>query len=259
MNDISVIDYFNLDSQAYATCRPKYPEELFRWIASVVQTQGTVVDAGTGNGQSAINLARHFKKVLAIDVSQNQLRHAVKCSNVEYICASIENMGLLDNSIDLVASASAAHWFNLPKFYQECRRILLPHGAIVLFTYTWPETSDPLVSRGLKKVKKILDPYWSYGSRLHLNRYQDLPFPLKEMSNIPQFVFSVQWNLYELIGFLSTWACIKKYVATLNKLFYEDMLNILISIWPQKDPEAKVEIEFPLYIKAGYIKDYLNS
>lgn len=50
------------------------------------------------------------------------------------IAASAENTGLKSDSVDIITSAQAFHWFDTLKFKQECRRILKSRGLVVL---TW--------------------------------------------------------------------------------------------------------------------------
>lgn len=47
--------------------------------------------------------------------------------NVEYRVGVAEDLaGITDASVDLVATAQAAHWFQLEPFYAELKRVLKP-------------------------------------------------------------------------------------------------------------------------------------
>jgi SAM-dependent methyltransferase len=54
-----------------------------------------------------------------------------------------ENYPVGDNSCDLVAAFLAAHWFNLPAFYEEVRRILAPGGTVALVAHSLPVLEFP--------------------------------------------------------------------------------------------------------------------
>ena len=56
-------DRFSEQAENYALYRPVYPEELFTYIISFVKVKEIAWDCATGNGQSAVSLSRHFKKV----------------------------------------------------------------------------------------------------------------------------------------------------------------------------------------------------
>jgi ubiquinone/menaquinone biosynthesis C-methylase UbiE len=80
-------DRFSEQAKNYALYRPVYPEELFNYIISFVEEREIAWDCATGNGQSAVPLARHFRKVFATDISQKQLQQANKKDNIEYMFA----------------------------------------------------------------------------------------------------------------------------------------------------------------------------
>ena len=104
-------------AESYSMARPGYPDELFKWLASLVERRDVAWDTATGSGQAAVSLARHFRRVIATDISEEQIRHARAHPRIEYRAASAEASGLPDNSVDLVVSAAALHWFDLERFY----------------------------------------------------------------------------------------------------------------------------------------------
>jgi hypothetical protein len=68
-------DYFSGHSIAYAQFRPRYPRELFVWLAEIAPARRHAWDCATGNGQTAGALAEFFDTVTATDGSQ--VRRAV--------------------------------------------------------------------------------------------------------------------------------------------------------------------------------------
>lgn len=244
---MAVVDYFDLCAEQYQRLRPVYPQELFQWLAHVVNARGRVLDCGAGNGQASFELAKYFDQVVAIDVGQNQLEQAKRLPNIQYHQMSAEKINFPDNHFDLIVAASAVHWFNLGKFYQEARRLLKSDGYLVVWTYTWPQTKHVAVNQVLDAIKNKLNPYWSEGSKLHLNEYKSLAFPFKEI-DVPSFKFKVAWSLDELIGFFLTWACIRQHVELAAPGFIEECRIELSKVWRDV---SKVEFIFPIYIKAG--------
>lgn len=71
-----------------------------------------------------------YLQVLATDGSKEQLAHATPAPNVTYEQSDAHSIPLPDGSADLITVASALHWFELPRFYRECRRALKPHGCL---------------------------------------------------------------------------------------------------------------------------------
>ena len=56
---------FSPIARQYAESRPGYPAELFDYLASLVDRRDLAWDCATGNGQAALQLTRHFGRVIA--------------------------------------------------------------------------------------------------------------------------------------------------------------------------------------------------
>jgi ubiquinone/menaquinone biosynthesis C-methylase UbiE len=104
-------DHFSGHADAYARHRPRYPEELFTWLASESPARSLAWDAGTGNGQVAVALAAHFERVVGTDASSDQLAHAERHERVEYRHEPVSRGSLADASVDLITAGAAAHRF----------------------------------------------------------------------------------------------------------------------------------------------------
>lgn len=122
-------DHFSRQADVYVKGRPGYPDELFAYLASRTAAHKLCWDCATGNGQAAISLAKYFETVIATDGSSNQIEHALRKPNISYSVARAEQSGLPDNYTDLITVATAAHWLNLEKFYEEVKRISKPKGV----------------------------------------------------------------------------------------------------------------------------------
>jgi methylase of polypeptide subunit release factors len=69
-------DHFSKLARRYTRFRPRYPRELFKFLASLPSRHESAWDCGTGNGQAAIDLAEFFTQVIATDPSAEQIAHA---------------------------------------------------------------------------------------------------------------------------------------------------------------------------------------
>ena len=59
-------------SAQWQSCRkhcPRYPVELFDWLADSAPGRGLAVDVATGSGEAAVALAERFDAVIATDAS----------------------------------------------------------------------------------------------------------------------------------------------------------------------------------------------
>ncbi len=102
-------DNFSIQADVYAKYRPDYPKELFDFILSHIHSKGIAWDCATGNGQTAKELAKHFEKVYATDISQKQLDNAEQASNIFYSIQAAEQTNFPANSFDLVSVSQALH------------------------------------------------------------------------------------------------------------------------------------------------------
>src|SRR5918996_6482558 len=92
-------DHFSTQSAQYAQYRPKYPDEIYTYLASIAPARSLAWDCGTGNGQAAIGLAQHFDKVHATDASAEQISLAYQHTKVDYRVEPAEHVSLKDSSV----------------------------------------------------------------------------------------------------------------------------------------------------------------
>src|SRR5690625_8046993 len=108
---------------------------MFVYLAGLVRKREIVWDVGCGNGQASVALAAHFDRVIATDISDKQLRHAITHERVEYIQAPAEASPLEGGTADLIVAAQSAHWFNHTACYGEVRWVASPGPVITLNSY----------------------------------------------------------------------------------------------------------------------------
>ena len=110
-------DHFSKQAAQYTQFRPRYPRELFQYLATAGDGHARAWDCGTGNGQAAVVLAEFFDEVVATDASSRQIAEAEPHPRVKYVVAPAEACPIEPNSVDVVTVAQALHWFDLPRFY----------------------------------------------------------------------------------------------------------------------------------------------
>src|SRR5689334_8115937 len=152
---------FTTVAREYANFRPGYPPELFAWLAREVPCRDAVWDCGCGSGQASTALAEHFARVFATDVSPEQLAAARRHPRVGYSVAPAEHSGLASASVDLVTVAQALHWFDVPAFYAEARRVARPGALLAVWNYPRPRFVDAqLDALFLDFYSGVVGPYW---------------------------------------------------------------------------------------------------
>ncbi|HEX5727680.1 MAG TPA: class I SAM-dependent methyltransferase [Longimicrobiaceae bacterium] len=205
-------DHFSGHADAYARYRPNYPPALFAWLAGEAPARRLAWDCATGNGQAAVALAEHFARVEATDASERQLLQAVRHPRVAYTVAPAERSGLEPASVDLVTVAQALHWFDLPAFYAEVARVLVPGGLLAVWGYgvfTAGAEVDAVVGH---LYTDVVGPYWP-PERAALDRGYpvDLPFPRVAA---PPFAMEQAWTADDVVGYLGTWSAVQRYRQT---------------------------------------------
>jgi len=156
--------------EVYARSRPGYPSELLDLLAARVggigaaaaedtaadstgaggaagaggravgAADGTaevaVADIGAGTGKLTAELLGRGWSVYAVEPNDDMRAALVsrlgEDARLTVVGAPAESTSLPDASVDLVTVAQAFHWFDIPAFRAECRRILRPGGQVAL-------------------------------------------------------------------------------------------------------------------------------
>lgn len=203
-------DLFSGHAAEYAAFRPTYPDELFEFLADLTPARRWACDVACGNGQASAPLARRFDRVAATDASRQQLAEAPRIANVGYAVAAAERLPLANGFADLIAVAQALHWFDLPKFFAEARRVLRPGGVLACWAYDLFQIT-PDVDRVVARLyDEILAGYWTPERRLIETGYRTIDFPFAEISP-PEFTIRAAWTLPQTWAYLNTWSSVKKY------------------------------------------------
>ena len=243
-------DHFSGHAEAYARHRPRYPDALFSWLASLVPDRELAWDAGTGNGQAAVTLADHFAGVIATDASEGQLAVAVPHERVTYRHEPSDRVSLAGASVDLITAGAAAHWFELDGFYREVRRVAKRGAVIALFSYG-PRDFEGILGEPMRRFNDaILAGFWPDRMELVHQHYRTLPFPFEEIE-APSFSIAAEPNLGELLAFLETWSASQRYRERHGVRATDAIKDELTSAWG--DPAQRRTITYPLFMRAGRV------
>lgn len=241
-------DNFSKQSATYRTYRPTYPKELFVYLQSLTPEHTLAWDCGTGNGQSAINLAACYQAVYATDPSEQQILHALPHENVQYKVERAEQTGLNDRSVDLVTVAQAVHWFAFDRFYNEVKRVLKETGVIAVWAYGLPEISadiDPLIRHFHDEV---IGAFWQEENRLIEQQYTTIPFPFETLAT-PVFRMKKTLTRHQVLGLVRSWSATQKFIDRYESDPVEKLDNQLSALWI--DADHPKEATWQLILKVG--------
>jgi SAM-dependent methyltransferase len=210
-------------------------------------------DCATGSGQAAIGLARRFERVIATDASPQQIAAANAVAphpRVEYRVAPAEASGLDAGSADLVTVAQALHWFDLPAFYAEARRVLRPQGLLAAWSYGHPVLGEPQADAVFQRFyAETVVPYWPPERALVDDAYRTIDFPFEELE-APTFEMRTEWPLAALLGYVGTWSATTRFRKARGSDPVPELRRELAAVWG--DPETRREISWPLAIRVGH-------
>jgi SAM-dependent methyltransferase len=240
-------DHFSGRATGYAAFRPRYPDALFPWLASLVRQHRRAWDAGTGNGQAAVPLAAHFEEVIATDASAKQVALAEPADRVRYAVGREDQSGLDAGSCDLVTAAQALHWFDIPAFFAEARRVLAPGGAIAVFTYARPALDDPACDAILQEYVGRMAPWWPPERAMVEDGYRTVAFPFAEIAAPPLEVelFAPREGV---IGYLRTWSAHARFVEHHGFDPVDGVAAALANAWPDENARR---LHWTLFVRAG--------
>jgi SAM-dependent methyltransferase len=247
---VSFADHFSGVSAAYAAFRPRYPDVLFDFLAQAAPARDAAWDAGTGSGQAAVGLARHFKRVIATDASGSQIEHATRDPRIDYRVCPAESCDLDDRSVDLVTVAQALHWFDRARFWGEARRVLRPGGVIAVWTYVMLEIAPRIDQIVRRFYSEVVGPYWPPQRRITEERYQTIEFPFAEFA-APDFVIEQQMTLDDVAGYIRTWSATRAFVRHHGQDPVDGIVAELAPAWgvPQKSRLAR----WPVAMRIGRV------
>jgi SAM-dependent methyltransferase len=245
---VSFIDLFSDSADLYASARPRYPDTLIDFIARSSPSLDVAWDCGTGNGQAAVDLARHFKAVWATDPSQAQIDHAIPCSGVTYSAQPAERVSFADNSVDAITIAQALHWFDLGRFFPEARRVLKTGGFFCAWGYSWSHVEPAIDAVMQATVLEPIHTYWAAQNALLWDGYRNVQLPFKAV-DVPSFSIRMDWTLLQYMAYVHTWSATRRAIQAEGPGFFEAACKQMESVWGGS--ERVREVRMPLAVIAG--------
>lgn len=242
-------DHFSATSADYARARPVWSTAVVEHLARIAPATTLAWDVGCGSGQLSVPLADRFARVVATDASAAQLAQARPHARVEYRLADEASSGLADGTVDLVTAAQAAHWFELPRFYAEVRRVLRPGGVVALLTYdrfTFEPAIDELVE---DLYTRVLGRHWPAERRHVEARYRTLDFPFAELP-APALALEAHLRRDDLLANVATWSAVSE-LRKVDPARAEDELERFAIALATRWPDGERIARWPVTIRAG--------
>ena len=245
-----VKDHFSNHAFEYSQYRPNYPLELFDHILSLVPNRNCAWDCATGNGQVAVELAKHFNVVKATDVSQQQIDHAIQKTNIEYLQSPAERTPFADCTFDLITVAQALHWFEFNDFFKEVERVSDFDGVIAIWGYEEAKVNNDIDKLYLNFYQNVVGEHWPEERKFIETMYETIEMPF-EKRRIPDFNIRMDWDLNDYISYIRTWSAVQRYIGMHNEDPTIKLAEQMSAHWPKSLSRT---VTFPLFLFIGTVK-----
>lgn len=240
-------DHFSKHADAYARARPHYPEALFEYLATLCNRRILAWDCGTGNGQAALGLAPWFEKIIATDASGEQLAEAPRHPRVEYLQSPAERTPFASGSCDLITVAQALHWFDIPAFFSEARRVLKEDGVLAAWSYELSRISPRIDTVIEHYYTDIVGPDWPPERKLVAAGYRGLGFPFTEIA-APEFRMELHWTRDQYLDYLYSWSATQRYLKRTGHNPLQLIYDELKSAW---NDNTRLTVTWPINMRVG--------
>jgi SAM-dependent methyltransferase len=237
-------------ASAYAAHRPTYPPAVVDYLADQLTRREVAWDAGCGSGQLSTLLPARFARVIATDPSADQIAQAHAHPGVEYRQASAEASGLESGSVDLAVAAQAAHWFDLPRYYAEVRRVVRPGSLVALLAYGVVHVDRDLTAIVDRFYWQTLAGFWPQERTIVEQGYRSLPFPFPELQ-APAFAMTATWSLAQLLGYVRTWSAVQAIEREHGGEAYPGFARALSAAWGE--PDTRRAVRWDLALRLGRV------
>jgi len=172
-NKMKVATSFSKSAQDYAehaVLQRTVAERLLERLELVTISPKMIIDAGSGPGDAARQLAKRYKgaQVLQLDLSvamlsQSRSQDSRFFSKQQYICGDAENLPLVKNSAELVFSSLMLQWCNnLDTAFTQIKGTLKKQG-LFLFATLGPDT-----------LKELRSSWAEVDDDVHVNTFIDM-------------------------------------------------------------------------------------
>ena len=154
-------------STDYAKFRDIYPEEFYERIVGLglcVEGQ-RVLDLGTGTGVLPRNMYKHGANFTGADISENQIREAVRMSleagmDIDYVDASAEDVLFPDASFDVITACQCFMYFDKSIALPNIHRLLKDNGRFVVLFMSYLPGENEIARKSEELILKY-NPSWN--------------------------------------------------------------------------------------------------
>jgi SAM-dependent methyltransferase len=127
-------------AEGYAACRPPLHHLIMDMVKGRLPWRGKAgraLDVGCGAGLSTRAMQGLADQCIGIEPAEPMLRAAATTApGADFVAGRAEAIPLRARSVDLITAAGSLNYTDLPRFFQEAARILVPGGVVVVYDFS---------------------------------------------------------------------------------------------------------------------------
>ncbi|OCL02453.1 S-adenosyl-L-methionine-dependent methyltransferase [Glonium stellatum] len=196
-SDPTFRSYKPAQARQYAGARLAYPSVLYDHIFAEHEASGGglgfVLDVGCGPGSATRDLASAFEHAVGVDPGEGMINVArerggetSKGEKIRYEVCEAERLTDVPDiplgGVDLLTSATAAHWFDMKKFWPQAAQLVRPGGTVAIWTrgqhYAHPDMPRGAEINEIQSAfQRTVEPYMQPGNLIAHEMYDNLELP----------------------------------------------------------------------------------
>lgn len=166
---------FNLDAKMYNKHRPVYPEAMYQDLCQMTAGKAAL-EIGIGTGQATRPLLNRGYEITAVEIGDKLAALCVEkfkdFETFKVINASFEEADL-DDSYNLIYSASAFHWIPLDEGLKKVSNLLKPDGVFAwISVQPCPSKNHEHIHHDVQRVYQAYNHHFKFEKPL--GGYDDL-------------------------------------------------------------------------------------
>ncbi|MGC4034966.1 MAG: class I SAM-dependent methyltransferase [Chitinophagaceae bacterium] len=235
----------------YVKYRPGYPDEIVRWLEAEFSLSAKMIiaDIGSGTGISSELFLRNNYKIIGVEPNKEMREMSIRLlshnPHFKAIDGTAEASNLPDDSIDVIVSGHAFHWFDRQKTKPEFQRVLRDSAMVILI---WNErlTSSAFEKEYDQLIIKHGHDYMAVDHRnIDQQRIDSFFYPhtceLKIFPN--QQVFDFDGLKGRLLS--------SSYMPSINDDGYTAMIDDLHSLFEKYSDDKRIIISYDTKVYVG--------
>jgi len=223
---------FTGKADIYAKYRPSYPADYLNYLFTEcgLRDDSVIADIGAGTGILTRQLLDRGLKVFAVEPNRD-MRKAAERGLVGYhgftsVNGTAEETGLPDESVDLITSAQAFHWFDTEWFRTECIRILKPEAKAAL-VWNCRDDDSPMVREMDAVCRDLCPDFKGFSSGNRKNTEMLSRFFRDGIYVSGKFPNNLKYDWESFIG----WSLSSSYAPRVGDPHYREFADIYLDIF----------------------------